>query len=84
MPDGFDYATSLIKRHAMHNLTVQQLARPKQRPANDNGPSQPAGSANQPSKHMVELALLIIGLLGLTSVSCLLGIGVVEILLRWA
>ncbi len=84
MPDGFAYATSPIKGHTMHNLTVQQLTRPKQRPANDDGPSQPAGSADQASRRTMKLTLLIFGLLSLTIVSCLLGIGVVEIFLRWA
>jgi hypothetical protein len=68
----------------MQKATMGQLTRPKQRLANDNGPSRSAGSADRPSRHMARLALLGFGLSGLTIVSCLLGIGAVEIVLRWA
>ena len=68
----------------MKKATMRQLTRPKQRPANDNGPSRSAGSADRPPRHMARLVLLGFGLLGLTIVSSLLGIGAVEIFLWWA
>ena len=83
-PDVFAHATSQIWRHTMQNATMRQLTRPKQCPANDNGPSRTAGSADRPPRHMGRLVFLGFGLLGMTIVSCLRGIGAVEIFLWWA
>ncbi|MEE1609805.1 hypothetical protein [Microvirga sp. CF3016] len=68
----------------MQKATMRQLTRPRQRPANDNAPSRSTGFGDRPSRHMARWALLGFGLLSLTIVSCLLGIGAIEIFLRWA
>jgi hypothetical protein len=66
----------------MQKAMMRQLTSHKQRPANDNGPSRSAGSADRPSRHTARLVFLVFGLLGLTVASCLLGIGAVEMLVR--
>jgi hypothetical protein len=66
----------------MRNPRVQDPEHQKVRPANDNWLSKNGAHAGRPQpRHAVlRLALLISGL---ALVSCLLGIGTVELILHW-
>jgi hypothetical protein len=62
---------------------MRELKRFRKRPANDNWPGRPAEPAHRQAEDPEKLALVASGLLGLMIVSCLLGIGTVEFLVRW-
>jgi hypothetical protein len=67
----------------MRNPRMQDPEHPKVRPANDNWLSKngaPTAWRRQPRHAVMRLALIISGL---ALVSCLLGIGTVELVLHW-
>jgi hypothetical protein len=61
---------------------ILEFKPPRQRHANDNWPSQQAGSVGGQQRPATRPVLIMLGLLSLTTGSCLLGIGAVEALLR--
>jgi hypothetical protein len=67
----------------MRHPRIQDLKRPKDRPANDDWPPKNAApTARRPPMGPAVTRLILI-VSGLAIASCLLGIGIVELVLRW-
>jgi hypothetical protein len=68
----------------MRKPMMQELRCPKHRPGNDNWPGAKAARADRSLKSTaVSIMRMTIVTFGLACGSCLLGIGAVEILIRW-
>lgn len=71
----------------MRKPQMQELKRPKHWPANDNRPTESLWPADRtpPSTRStgMQLTVVISSVLGLAVGSCLLGVGAVELCIRW-